>query len=113
MWVKVLRAMADVCGGELGQALSLGMESTSGAGGAGRVIWEFRTKGIRGHIGLELCCQPVSDRLNGLCGDGVRPWKWGSDVHWAKAQLGGDTNCQCFLKTTVLKGKVRAGSWSP
>lgn len=30
MWVKVLQAIADVCGGELGKGLSLGTESTMG-----------------------------------------------------------------------------------
>lgn len=43
-----------------------------GPEGAGRALWEFRARGIGGHVGLELCCKVVSNKLNGVCGDGVR-----------------------------------------
>ena len=33
---------------------------------------------------------------------------WGSDVYWAKAQVGGEKETLIISKTTVLKGKVRA-----
>lgn len=43
-----------------------------GLEGAGRAKWEFRARDVGGHVGLELCCKAVSDRLSGVCGDGVR-----------------------------------------
>lgn len=40
-------------------------------------------------------------------------WEWGWDVHWAKAQLGGERSYRSFFKHMVLKGKVRADGRSP
>ena len=40
-----------------------------GLKGAGRAIWQFRARCIGDHIGLELCCEAVSGRINGVCGD--------------------------------------------
>lgn len=56
----MLQAIADTCGRVLGKALV--QRAPAGLKGAGRAIWEFRARGVGGHVGLELCGKAVSDR---------------------------------------------------
>lgn len=67
MWVKVLEAMAGVRGGELGEALSLGTDNSSGAGAHRQSDVGIRGWGVRGRVGLDLRHKAMGDRLNGVC----------------------------------------------